>query len=249
MILNHTLRLTLFLCLFLFESASAQFKAPHLSAPVMDQAGLISRPLEQKINRALKNLWQQEGSQIQVLTLKDLKGFSLEQASIDIVDQWQLGGKETDKGVLLLIAQKERKIRIEVGQGLEGSLTDAHSKRIISEVMVPLFQAGEAESGILLGVLNIVEKTNPEFPIREILGGKSFRPRQSIKKEESLFSRIFQALCFLFLIVLFIRNPMLFLLLLSGSRRGGGFGGGGYGGGGWSGGGGGFSGGGASGGW
>ncbi|NQZ18527.1 MAG: TPM domain-containing protein [Bdellovibrionales bacterium] len=217
----------------------------------MDQAGMIPSAQELRLSRALKALRGQGGTQLQILTLPTLDGLTIEQASIKIVDRWQLGDKEKDNGILLLVAKKERKIRIEVGQGLEGDLPDAWAKRIISEVMVPLFKAGHPESGILLGTVNILKRTDPQFSLEAHFKGQNFRSVHRKKKEESLLSRFFSFGFLIFMLILFVRNPMLFLFLLAGGGgrggyRGGGFGGGG---GGWSGGGGGFSGGGASGGW
>ena len=237
----------LFVILFTLTS-QAEFKVPKLSAPVVDKAGMLSSSAKGHINAALRKLKKSGGSQIQVLTVKDLSGLTIEQASIQVVDKWKLGDEEKDNGVLLLVAQKERRIRIEVGQGLEGSLTDAYSKRIIDEVMVPLFRSGDPGSGILLGILNIAKRTDPKVDFKSYLqGSNGFKSKVQKKKESSLISRVLSAIFYIFLFLLFLRNPMLFFLLLAGSGRrgGGGFGGGG----GWSGGGGGFSGGGASGGW
>lgn len=247
MILKHLLVFSF----FFLSSAKihAEFKVPYLTSPVVDQAHMLPSNQEARLGEVLRKLKQQGGSQIQVLTLKNLDGLTIEQASIKVVDEWKLGTKDKDNGVLLLIAQQERKIRIEVGQGLEGDLPDAIAKRIISEVMIPLFQAGQPESGILLGTMNIVEKTDPQFPFKSYFEGQSFQSQQRVSKEKSLISRIFSILIFLALLILFIKNPVLFLLLLQGGGRGGYRGGGYGGGGGWSGGGGGFSGGGASGGW
>lgn len=229
------------------QPATAKFAVPRLTAPVVDQAKVISRPLEARLNQALRHIHENSDSQIQVLTLDSLGGESIEQASIQIVDQWKLGSEKGDKGILLLIAVEDRQIRIEVGQGHEGDLPDAYAKRIIDEVMVPLFRSGNPEGGILLGVLNIAQRTNPDLDLQSFFDSKSFAPVAKEKKKQSLFSRILSLIFIILFILFFIRHPFLAMMLLSGGgRRGGGFGGGG---GGWSGGGGGFSGGGASGGW
>ncbi len=232
--------------LFLSAIALAGFKVPRLTAPVMDHAGMIPSNQEKRLNSALKSLWSQGGSQLQVFTVKDLQGETIEQVSIQIADQWELGDNEKDNGILLLVAEKERKIRIEVGQGLEGNIPDAYAKRIIDEVMVPLFRAGQPESGILMGVVNILKRTDPKFTLDNYFAKQNFQSVHREKKKQSLISRISSIAFMLFMLFVFVRNPMLFLLLFAGGGRG--YRGGG-GGGGWSGGGGGFSGGGASGGW
>ena len=260
----RTLRLApSFLCaLFTFAvlSAHAQdtFEVPALTGPVVDAAGVIDGSREQAIATALRAIHDAGGSQINVLTVRSLGGLPIEQASIQVVDKWKLGGRKTDNGVLLLVAAEDRKLRIEVGQGREGVLTDADSKRIIEESIVPLFKAGDMGGGILVGVYQIAKKTDPTIDITPYLEGQAVR-----RVSERGHSRLGPGFI-IFLVILF-----LFFRMIGGGRRrrgfygggfggggwgGGGFGGGGFGGGGggggsWGGGGGGFSGGGASGGW
>jgi uncharacterized protein len=236
------------LILLLTLQVFAQFQVPRLQGPVMDQAGIISSGTEARLSKALLYLRKNGGSQIQILTIKSLAGESIEQASIQIVDQWELGEKGKDNGVLLLIADKEKKLRIEVGQGLEGDLPDALAKRIISEVMIPLFKSGDKSTGVMLGALNIAQRTDPKVDLGSFFSGSrnNYKSQKTVSKKKSLASKVFSFLTMLFFIILFIKNPFLALMLLSGGRSGGrGMGGGG----GWSGGGGGFSGGGASGDW
>ncbi len=227
-----------FALLFFFASfeARAEFAVPQLTAPVIDEAGVIDRAAEAAVATALRALHDQGGSQITVLTVNSLEGLPIEQASIKVVDAWKLSGRNADTGVLLLIAPKERKMRIEVGRGLEGSLTDADSKRIIDESIRPLFRSGDYSSGVIVGVYQIARKTDPSIDLAPYLEGKGKRP--PLANEESP-----HRLWIIFILIL------LFLIFGRPSRRRGFFGGGGgWGGGGWSGGGGNWSGGG-SGGW
>ena len=107
------------------------FDVPRLTGPVVDRAGMLSAAAEGQIANALRRLHQQpDGAQIAVLTVPNLGDETIEQASIQVVDAWQLGSEAKDKGILLMIAQAERRIRIEVGQGLEGDLPDAYAKRM-----------------------------------------------------------------------------------------------------------------------
>lgn len=229
-------------------SAPDTFRVPVLTSPVVDEAGILRTSTQSSLESALRALASSGGSQVNVLTLKSLGGLEIEQASIKIVDQWKLGEKKTDKGVLLLIAPHERKLRIEVGQGLEGVLTDADSKRIIDQAIVPLIRKGDFDSAVLVGVFQIVKKTDPQFDVSPYLEGKLKRRPKTSGDSDS--GGIPVRLWFIIAIVLF------FLFFGGRGRRGGGIwyggGGGGFGGGGgggWSGGGGGFSGGGASGDW
>ena len=231
------------------------FDVPRLTGPVVDRAGMLSAAAESQISSALLKLHQQPGgAQIAVLTVPDLGDETIEQASIQVVDAWQLGSEAGDKGILVMVAKAERRIRIEVGQGLEGDLPDAYAKRIIDEAMTPLFRSGNVEQGILVGVYQIAQRVHPDLDLAPLFqGGQRGDWQTSHRTRRGGVPLI----------------PMLFLglLLFAGRRRGGGlltgmllgsmvgrgrgFGGGGFGGGGggFSGGGGGFSGGGASGGW
>lgn len=214
---------------------------------------MLSRSTEAQLGQAIRQIQSKGGPQIAVLTIPDLSGGTIEQASIAVTDKWKLGTKNKDNGVLLLIAKKERQVRIEVGQGLEGSLTDAYSKRIVDEAMVPLFRSGSVDQGVLLGVAQIVQKTNPDLDVAKLFGGTSNRWKQRQRRRPGLAS-LFPLLLFFLLVFVLPRgrhrgSGVGYLLtgMLLGGMGGGRGGSGGFGG--FGGGGGGFSGGGASGSW
>ncbi len=256
------------LCSQLGNAAADEFQVPSLTGPVVDEGGFLSASSERQIAAALVKIKQQGGgTEIVVLTVKGLGGLTIEQASIQVVDQWKLGGADKDNGVLLMFAKKERRARIEVGQGLEGNLTDAHAKRIIDETIMPLFRSGNTDQGILLGVYQVAERTNPELDVKQLFGAKNADWNNRQRGRGRLG---FGGIIPLIFILIFIfggrgrggrgrggRGGGLLTGLFLGSMMGGGlghrghgggsFGGGGFGGG--FGGGGGFSGGGASGGW
>ncbi|MGE3680792.1 MAG: YgcG family protein [Bdellovibrionales bacterium] len=232
----------------------AEFQVPPLTGPVVDQAEMLDSGIEERLSRFLHRLNELGGTQLQVATVPELGGLSIEEASIKMTDQWQLGSAKEDNGVLLLIAAQERRVRIEVGQGREGVLPDVIASRIIREVIVPRLRQGSPAQAISEGVLAIVHYTDPQFleksgvaaPVGERGGG-----RVSGRTIEFLILLFF--FTFLFLPALFggrrgLRRSAWYGPFIAGGLGRGGFGGGG-GGGGWSGGGGGFSGGGASGGW
>lgn len=232
------------------SAGAAEFEIPPLRSAVTDRAGILAPATRQQIESALQQLQRVGGTQLAVLTLPDLAGLTIEQASIQIAESWKLGSKDGDNGVLLLVAPNERKVRIEVGQGLEGSLTDAYSKRIIDEGITPLFKEGDMNGGITFGVYQIARITNPDIDLTAYLEGQLRNPRTGGNRKTSPIQLIFFGL--LVLVVSSTRMGFLPFLVMGGlgGRRGmGGFGGGMGGGGGFSGGGGGFSGGGASGGW
>jgi len=233
------------------QAGAAEFKVPALRSAVTDQAGILSPATRQQLESALRQLQSVGGTQLAVLTLPDLAGLTIEQASIRVADAWKLGSEKADKGVLLLVARDERKVRIEVGQGLEGVLTDAYSKRIIDEAITPLFKQGDMNGGVIMGVFQIARTTNPDVDLRPFLEGQ-LRQRSSGQRTRSPWQSLFGIL--LMVAIFSTRRGMLPMMFLGGMAMGGyggrrSYGGGGGGFGGFGGGGGGFSGGGASGGW
>lgn len=221
---------------------------PELSGRVVDKAGILSPTTESQITQVLQAHEQGTTEQVVVVTVPDLQGYPIEDFGYQLGRHWGIGQKGEDNGALLIVAQKERKIRIEVGYGLEGRLTDAASATIINQIMTPAFKQGQFEQGIGNGVVAMVK----------VLGGEPLAaPSQPAGSDQqkpnvrlvSLFFMIIMA------VIYFIgggrgrggRGAALLggaLLGASMGGRGGGFGGGGFGGGG-----GGFGGGGASGGW
>jgi uncharacterized protein len=247
--------------LFALLPRSAQAREiPALVARAQDQAGLLSPSLRTRVDAQLLAYEQKTGHQLILLTLPSLEGEPLEDFTIHVMESWKLGNKDRDDGLLLFVAVAERKIRIEVGQGLEGDVTDAVSSRIINETMKPAFQRGDMEGGIVQGLAALMAATGaPDIPL-PATQGRRVQHRQ-------VGGSPLGFIVVLILLALFGSGrgrrggwgwgaaPILF-----GGRRGGfgggsfgGFGGGGFGGGGGGspprGGGGGFSGGGASGGW
>lgn len=238
---------TLLSCLFsLLMTSSWGFEVPVLQGPVMDQAGLISPAHQVEIEELARRYQNQGVAQIQVLTLPDLQGESIDQASIAITDQWKLGTAEKDNGILLLVSLNPKKIRIEVGQGLEGNIPDVIAKRIIRDVMAPYMREGDPSLGIKMGVYEIASYIDPNVEQAPARGKRSARGKID------LFVTVIMMLA-IFLSFIFPRRRQSFFGRGRGGWSGGGVGGlGGFGGGtggGWSGGGGGFSGGGASGDW
>ncbi len=223
-------------------------EVPKHTGYVNDQAGLISSATELKIENFLRGFESSDSTQLVVLTVDSLQGEALEEYSLKVAENWGVGQKGKDNGALLLIAKQERKVRIEVGYGLEGKLTDLLAGRIIDNDITPRFKAGDYEGGVIAGITGMAEAVRGEYTGTGTTSGK--------KKRNPWGS----------LALLLFLGPGL-MLLGGGGRRGrsgrsgrrglGGFwiggmgGGGGFGGGGggFGGGGGGFGGGGSSGGW
>jgi uncharacterized protein len=242
--------LVAFSFIFAYCLVWAEFEVPQLTGPVVDTASLMSEGQKEELSRALKSIQSAGGPQINVLTVDTIDPLTIEEASMRTVKQWALGGEKADNGILLLVSKQERKVRIEVGQGLEGDLTDAYSRRIIDNNIIPAFRQGEFGVGIIAGVQGILLRMDPPIHLEDHIGQK-YMPQMSQPKNKLKDVVIF--ILFLIFIIFFGggRGRRGFYGGAMGGLAGGalgGFGGRG-GGGGWSGGGGGFSGGGASGSW
>lgn len=233
-------------CLLLCAAAWAEPEFPALSGRVVDAANLIDGGAQEQLENRLAQFEQASGIQLVVVTLPNLQGYPIEEYGYQLGRHWGIGQKGKDNGVLLIVAQAERKVRIEVGYGLEGALTDALSANIIHTVILPQFKAGRFEAGIDQGCSAIMAALKGEYQPRP---ARSDTGRQ---RGNAFF------ILMLMLVVVVLLGGLGgggFGGGFGGRRRGvflpGGFGGGGFGGGGggFSGGGGGFGGGGASGGW
>ena len=137
--------------LLLSDPAGAK-NIPVLSGRVVDEAGLIPPQAAAQIDRKLAAIETSTGAQAAVLTVESLEGEVLEDYSIRVAQSWRLGTKEKDNGVLFLIAKRDRKMRIEVGYGLEPTLTDARCRRILDNIVRPMFKSGQFAGGIDAGV-------------------------------------------------------------------------------------------------
>lgn len=147
---------------------------PALTARVTDLAGTLSPQQQQALEAKLAAFESHKGSQIAVLIVPTTQPEAIEQYAIRVVDQWQLGRKDVDDGVLMLLASNDRKVRIEVGYGLEGVLPDVIAKRIIESVMLPHFRQGDFYGGLDAGidsVASVIEGEPLPEPQRQAAGG------------------------------------------------------------------------------
>lgn len=149
---------------------------PPLRARVNDYAGMLSQGVVRQVDLLLKDLEERDSTQIVVLTVSSLEGEELEDFSMRVAEQWRVGHKGLDNGAILLIARADRKVRIEVGYGLEGRLTDLRAGRIIREVIVPEFQAGRFDQGVVRGVQAMIDTVRGEFTAEDRKGSEGFDP-------------------------------------------------------------------------
>jgi uncharacterized protein len=144
------------------SAALALVAVPPLSGRVVDQTGTLSAGDIDSLSQTLKDLETRKGSQIAVLIVPTTDGEAIEQFSLRVAEAWKIGRKKVDDGALLVIAKNDRRLRIEVGYGLEGALTDATTKRIIDEEITPKFKAGDFGGGVAAGVDKIVRVVDGE---------------------------------------------------------------------------------------
>jgi uncharacterized protein len=154
------------------ESAGA-LDVPQLKGRINDYAGILSASTEKQLGTLLANLEKTDSTQIVVLTLPSLEGENLEAFSIRVAETWKIGQKGLDNGAILLVALKQRKIRIEVGYGLEGRLTDLVAGRIIRNVIVPRFKTGNFNQGIADGVAAMIGVVQGEYEPPQTSRGKN----------------------------------------------------------------------------
>ena len=150
------------LCLMLGAVAHALVDVPQLTARVTDLTSTFDAGQKQALEQTLAAFEARKGAQIAVLVVPTTQPEAIEQYSLRVVEEWQLGRAKPDDGVLLLVAKDDRTLRIEVGYGLEGALADATANRIIEEVIVPQFRGGDYYGGIAAGVDRIIRVVDGE---------------------------------------------------------------------------------------
>jgi len=143
-------------------AALADVAVPPLTGRVVDQTGTLSSSDVAALTQTLRDFEARKGSQIAVLIVPTTEPETIEQYSIRVAEAWKIGRKKIDDGALLVIAKNDRKLRIEVGYGLEGALTDVTSRRIIDEQIAPKFKAGDFAGGVTAGIDRMIRVIDGE---------------------------------------------------------------------------------------
>jgi len=143
--------------------SACALEVPKLQGYVNDYAGMISPPAKSKIEEKLRAFEQSDSTQIVILTVPSLEGENIEEFGIKVGEAWKIGKKGKDNGILFIVSKQERKIRIEVGYGLEGKLTDLTAGRIIDLVINPRFKQEDFDGGFIAGVSSLIDATRGEF--------------------------------------------------------------------------------------
>ena len=200
------IRLAAVLLLSLVSGLACAFEFPPLTGRVVDQAAVIPVATRDAIEAKLRDLEDKSGIQLVVATVKSLQGGDIETFANQLFRTWKLGEARKNNGVLLLVAPTERKVRIEVGYGLEGTLTDALAQVIIASAMVPRFKTNDYPGGIERGVDGIISVLTTD--------AEEWHAKTGVRSEDqqTLFDVLFPIL--LFLVIVFIFRHMV------GSARG-----------------------------
>lgn len=250
-LVRKSLLLTFLLCLPVTLWAQSTPEFPELTGRVVDRADMLSPEVETRLTQMLQSHEQASTEQVVVVTLENLQGYPIEDFGYQLGRHWGIGQEGEDNGALLIVAEEERAIRIEVGYGLEGRLTDAQSSVIINQAISPAFRQGDFQAGIVNGAAAMIQ----------VLGGEPLavpEGQQTRSSQEKPHAGLVGLFFFIMMGVVFFigsrggRGARGGAALVGAALLGaamGGRGGGGGSGGGFGGGGGGFGGGGASGGW
>jgi uncharacterized protein len=177
---------------------------PKLTARVIDQTGSLTAPERDSLEAKLRAFEQAKGSQIAVLLVPSIGPEAIEDFAGRVSDEWKLGRKGVDDGVLFVVAKQERKLRIHTGRGTQGTLTDALSKRIVADIVAPHFRTGDFAGGIDAGVDAIIKAIEGEnLPLPEV--------KKSAKKVDTMssFSNLFILGLFLIPVIGLIARSML----------------------------------------
>lgn len=185
--------------IFLSQWVAAEIPVPPLAARVTDLTGTLAPDQRAGLEAKLAEFEKRKGSQVAVLIVPTTQPEAIEQFAIRVFDQWKLGRTRVDDGILLLVAKNDRKLRIEVGRGLEGAIPDAIAKRIVAEVIAPRFKEGDFYGGITAGVdriLRVIEGEPLPAP----------KPRAQTSQDEDWFHPLVGGIVFLFFVGGLVRS-------------------------------------------
>lgn len=197
--------------------AIAEVAVPTLTGRVVDQTATLSSDQVAALDQKLKAFEERKGSQIAVLIVPTTEPETIEQFSIRVAEAWKIGRKKIDDGAILVVAKNDRRLRIEVGYGLEGALTDVTAKRIIDEVITPKFRNGDFAGGISDGVDRMIR----------VIDGEPLPPPQRSQRSSGVLENLESIIPFAFFAVLILGGILravfgrLFGALITGGLIGG----------------------------
>ena len=206
---------------------------PRQGVAVYDQANIISSTDERRLESMIDELERKTGAEIAVVTLRSLDGGQIDDFTNRLFEKWGIGQAGKDNGLMFLCTMQERKMRIEVGYGLEGALPDSKVGRIRRDAITPYFQSGNPGQGILAGVTVLSQEIAKEYGV-ELRGAAAQSRRQPVhrSRNDGEGNPILMIIIGIAFVIFAIRHPHLAMLILLSGGRGGGRSGGGFGGGG-----------------
>jgi uncharacterized protein len=157
--------IALFILALLCASSAHALDVPKLGGYVNDYANMITPSAKIELERELYSFEKADSTQIVILTIPSLEGEVMEEFSIRVAEAWKIGHKGKDNGIIFIVAKQDRKMRIEVGRGLEGRLTDLMAGRIVDLVVKPRFKRGDFDGGFTAGVSSLIDATRGEFKV------------------------------------------------------------------------------------
>ena len=180
--------------IFLFTLSAHALDVPKLQGHVNDYANMLSPSTKAELEKELSSFEQTDSTQIVILTIPSLEGEVLDEFSIKVAEAWKIGQKGKDNGIIITVAKQEKKIRVEVGRGLEGVLTDLSAGRIVDLVIKPKFKRGDFDGGFVAGVHSLIDATRGEFK-----ADKNHLPKKKSGTHSFLTILIFGGIALLFI--------------------------------------------------
>jgi uncharacterized protein len=221
--------LTSILLIVLLAPSICAATFPKPAGFVNDFANVIQPAAAQRLEALLRALEKKTGVEVAVVTVSSLDERPIEDYAVDLYKEWGIGKKGVDEGALILVAPNEKRVRIEVGYGLEGTLNDAEAGRIIRDGMVPFFKKSDFTRGIIAGAQSVVGVALHEKGFKPTdLADAGYQPQSYEERKGGPIPVIFKILLAVIFIIIFIRHPWLALFFLAGGRGGRVGGGGGF---------------------
>jgi uncharacterized protein len=155
--MNYLLGLLLFLGL---NAWGEELQIPALTSPVMDSAGMLTPQEREDLSQFAYEIYTNNGPQIQIFTVPDLQGYAIEDFSIKVAEKWKLGTKKAGNGILILIAKADKQMRIEVGEGIEGEITDFDTSQYTRKIFPEYFRRGDFHGGLRLFMEDVAKRFN-----------------------------------------------------------------------------------------
>lgn len=186
-----------FLLLISLQVWGAELQLPALTSPVMDQAGFLSEAERNDLAELAYEIYTNKGPQITILTVPDMQGYPIEDFSIRVAEKWQLGSKDQDNGLLVIIAKAERQMRIEVGQGIEGEITDYDTAKYTREIFPEYFRRGEFHAALRAFDEDVAKR----FNIQVDPGRTAYVRRAPVRHSNGLLNRLFPIMLVIIVVV------------------------------------------------